>query len=116
MNLLRTEPELFQYRFEERLALFVIGPCKRKCDCRPAPDCRIECIETVSAHNNDGWNVASCQIIHPTYERIDAGTVLMVHLSQLPRLRERIGFVDQQHYPRAVLSRSEERRVGKECR
>src|ERR1017187_6546351 len=103
MDLLRTESQFFEHRLQEGLALPFVGASERERNSRPATNRRIERFESIGAHDDDGREVAGCQVIDPTNQSVHAGTILMVHLCKLTGLRKRVGLINQEHYAGGVF-------------
>ena len=69
------------------------------------PHGRIERAQPVGAHDDGGRKaLALAMPVDAADERVHAGAVFVVHLRRLARLRERVGFVDQQDDAAARLA------------
>ena len=82
-------------------SLFVTRSGKRENVGSTPPHCRIECIQTVRAHDDSGRKFCIGDAVDAADEGVHAGTVFVVHLRGFARLRQRIGLIDQ-HDDRAA--------------
>ena len=62
-------------------------------------DCGIDGIQPVRTHDDRYRKALGSDLIHTANKGVYSGTILMVHLGSFARLREGVGFVDQQNDP-----------------
>src|SRR5579862_1080519 len=102
MDLLWTKTQLFQYWLKESGSLGFVRTIKRESSSSPATNSGVERLKSVSAHDDDGWEITPCQIVHTTNQSVDPRAVFMVHLPKFAGLSQCIGLVNQKDDPRMV--------------
>ena len=63
----------------------------------PATNGRVERLQSVGTHDNDGGEIARCQVVHASDQSVHSSAVFMVHLPKFAGLRQRISLVNQEN-------------------
>ena len=76
------------------MSLSRIGPLEHQDVSSTPAHCRIQCVQSIGAHQHDGGESAIRESIDATNEGVDACPILMVHLIGFARLGQCVGLVN----------------------
>jgi hypothetical protein len=54
----------------------------------------IDCLDAIGTHDDERGDISRGQVIDASNERIHAGAILVMHLGEFARLRERVRLID----------------------
>src|ERR1700674_2006004 len=61
-------------------------------------------VGAVCCHDNNNRWIGTCEIINPSYQRVHADPIFMVHFRSLAALTERIGLINKEDRSDACIS------------